>query len=208
MIITYHGAQMIKITSGDFTVVFNPISKESKLKPVRFGADLVLISRNLPEFNGVESVTRKEKTPFVINGPGEYETKGVFIKGVGENSSYNTEGINTIYTLNMDDMNIVHLGAQTNPKPDLGFMEDMDELDIVFVPIGGQGVLDAQEAYKLAVSLAPKIIIPVHYDMSNKEDALKAFESEAVSLMEKIDKLTIKKKDLQPEGFKVVVLNK
>jgi hypothetical protein len=42
MIITYFGGEFFKVQFGDITLAFNPISKESKLKPSRFGADIVL----------------------------------------------------------------------------------------------------------------------------------------------------------------------
>ena len=197
---------MIKITSGDTTLVFNPISKKSKIKPTRFGADVVLISYNIPDMNGKEEMTRKEKTPFVIDGPGEYETNGLFVKGAEVKSNYEKSGINTIYSVNMDGMNILHLGALDNPKPNMSFLEDMDSLEIVFAPIGGQGVLSPQDAYKLAVSLEPKVIVPVHYAGLGEKDALKAFKDEAGSLVETVDKLNIKKKDVEGETMKVVVL--
>ena len=39
MVITHHGGQCFKVTFGDLTLVFDPISKGSALSPVRFGAD-------------------------------------------------------------------------------------------------------------------------------------------------------------------------
>ncbi len=206
MIVTYHGAEMIKITSGDLTIAINPISKVSKLKTVKFGADIALVSRKLPEFNGIAEVTRKDKTPFVIDGPGEYEVMNVFVKGLKSKSEYKTSGINTIYSLKIDDINVVFLGALSEAKPDMSFIEDMDTVDLVFVPIGGDGVLDFSEGYKLAVSLEPKVIIPVHYGGGSQKDTLKNFIKESGSSVESLDKFVFKKKDLENKSAELVVL--
>ncbi len=199
---------MVKITSGDFTLVFNPISSKSKLKPQRFGSDLALISRRLPEFNGVSEVTRKDKTPFVIDGPGEYEVMSTFVKGTQTSSDYGEKpGLNTIYTVKLDDINMVFLGALSDPKPNMSFIEDMDSVDIVFVPIGGEGVLDYSQGYKLAVSLEPKLIIPVHYGSLGDKDALKNFVKESGAKPEASDKFVFKKKDIEGKSAELVLLN-
>jgi len=88
MVITYHGIQFFKLQFGDTVVAFNPISKKSKFKSSRFGSDIVLITSNDEDFNGVENVTSKNKKPFVIDGPGEYEVKNIFIKGALSKTKY------------------------------------------------------------------------------------------------------------------------
>ena len=47
MIITYQGAEFFKVQFGDTTLAFNPISKESKLKPTRFFADIASVTFEL-----------------------------------------------------------------------------------------------------------------------------------------------------------------
>jgi hypothetical protein len=42
MIITFLGAESFKVSFGDTTLAFNPISKDSTLKSAKFGADIVL----------------------------------------------------------------------------------------------------------------------------------------------------------------------
>ena len=82
----------------------------------------------------------------------------------------------------------------------------MEAVDVLFVPIGGQGALNASQAYKLAVSIGPKIIIPVHYGNIGDADALKAFLKEAGENPKPEAKLTLKKKDLEGKDADVVVL--
>ncbi len=209
MIITYLGGEFIKAQFGDTILAFNPVSKESKLKTAKFGADIVLSSLNHPDMNGVEQVSFGEKKPFAVNGPGEYEIKGVFIKGLQSESGYDGEKrINTIYTVNLEGMNICFLGALNNAELPKNSDEAIKEVDILFVPIGGDGVLDPEQAYKLAVSIGPKIIIPIHYGDIGGKDALKAFLKEAGENPKPEAKLTLKKKDLEGKDADVIVLEK
>ena len=82
----------------------------------------------------------------------------------------------------------------------------MELIDILFVPVGGDGVLTPAQAYKIAVSIGPKIIIPVHYGDIGSTDALKAFLKEAGENPKPEAKLTLKKKDLEGKDADVVVL--
>jgi L-ascorbate metabolism protein UlaG (beta-lactamase superfamily) len=84
--------------------------------------------------------------------------------------------------------------------------EGIDGVDVLFVPISGDGVLDPAKAYKLAVSIGPKIIIPVNYGSSGDKDALKKFLKEAGENPKPEPKLTLKKKDLEGKEADVVVL--
>lgn len=207
MIITYLGGQFFKVQFGDTTLAFNPISKDSKLKASRFGADVAFITTNHEDFNGIEQVTHGEKAPFAVTGPGEYEKQGVFIKGFLSESEYGgKKRINTIYTVNLENMNLCFLGALNNPELKSETIEALDEIDILFVPIGGEGVLEPAKAYKLAVSLQPKIIIPMHYDEVGIKDALKVFLKEGGESPSPEDKLTLKKKDLEGKEGDIIVL--
>ncbi len=207
MIITYQGAEFFKVQQGDTVVAFNPVSKDSKLKSARFGANVVLVSAHHPDFNGVEQMSFGEKQPVVIEGPGEYETQDIFIKGFGGLSHFGEkELLNTSYLLSIEGMNLCYLGALDGELPK-ELVEATEDIDVLFVPIGGEGVLEPSEAYKIAVKLEPKVIIPMHYGDVGMKDALKMFLKEAGKADTKAeDKLTIKKKDLEGKEGEVVVL--
>ncbi len=204
MIITYFGGEFFKVQFGDTTLAFNPISKDSKLKSSRFGADIVLSTTYHEDFNGVEQVSHGDKKPFVISGPGEYEVKEVVIKGLASESKYGGKDlVNTIYTVSLENMNICFLGAINNSELKTETVEALDEIDILFVPVGGEGVLEPARAYKLAISLEPKIIIPMHYT----DVTLKAFLKEAGENPKAEPKLTLKKKDLEGKEGDVMLLD-
>lgn len=208
MIITYHGADFFKVSFGDTTIAVNPISKDSKIKSTKFGSDITLVSLNSPEHNGVDVTSRGEKESFAITGPGEYEVSGVFIKGFLSKSLYgDKERINTIYTVNLEGINLCFLGALSDEKLSPETKEAIDGVDILFVPIGGEGVLDPATAHKLAVQFEPKIMIPSHFVEVGEKDALKKFLKESGEEgVKPIDKLTIKKKDVEGKEGEVIVL--
>lgn len=204
MVITHLGGQSFKVQFGDITLAFDPVSKDSKKwKPSKYGADVALISLNHPDTNGVDQVSFGEKKAFAITGPGEYEVKDVFIKGFKSDSKYGGEDrVNTIYSVSLENMNLCFLGALTKEVP-AETMESIDGVDILFVPVGGNGVLSPSEAAKVAVKIGPKLVIPMHYDTASLKSFLKESGEEKVV---PVDKLTLKKKDLDGKEGDVVVL--
>lgn len=216
MVITHHGGQCIKVTFGDVTLVFDPISKNATLPAVRFGADIALVSRDHPDMNGVDEVTYGEKKPFAIMGPGEYERQGIVIQGFLSKSKYGLakgeeEAVNTIYSVDLEDMTLVHLGALADTELSPEARESIDEIDVLFVPIGGLtgqggGVLSPAKARELAVSLEPKVIVPIHWSGIGAPKSLETFLRAAGNGSEKVDKVTLKKKDLVGRDGSILVI--
>lgn len=208
MIITYQGVESFKVQFGETVLAFNPVSKESTFKTARFGADIALVTTKHPDFNG------GEQAEFVISGPGEYEVRDIFVRGYPSTSLYKSETgngrINTIYTLTIDNIRICFLGALGSIELPLETKAAFDDIDVLFVPIGGDGVLNPAEAYKFAVKLEPKIIIPMHFDAKGAlgdKNALTVFLKEGGAVgTTSVDKLTIKRKDLDGKQGEIVVL--
>ncbi len=209
MIITYHNADFFKVSFGDTTIAVNPISKDSKIKGARFGSDITLVSLNSPEHNGVDVTSRGDKESFLIKGPGEYEVSGVFIKGFISKSNYGGEDrFNTIYTVSLEGINLCFLGALGEKDLSSETKEAIDGVDILFVPVGGDGVLDPATAHKVAVQFEPKLIIPSHFAEVGDKNALKTFLKESgAENVKPVDKLTIKRKDLDGMEGEVMVLD-
>lgn len=212
MVITYQGVESVKLQFGDTVVAYNPVSKDSKQKSTTFGSDIALVSLNHEDMNGTENAARGDRLPFVISGPGEYEIKEIFVKGFASVSNYGgKEAINTIYSVVIENMNVCFLGALSSPELSSDTIEDMDDVDILFVPIGGEGVLTPAQAYKVAVMLEPKIIIPFHYGFLGTvgdKNALSTFLKEGgEDKVAPVDKLTLKRKDLEGKEGEIVILS-
>lgn len=208
MVISHYGAGMIKITQGETTLVFNPIGESAAFKPVKFGADLALVSLNDSRYNGAENAARGERVPFLVNGPGEYEVGGIFVKG------FATEGpagkINTVYSLVLEGTNLVHLGALANADLSAGqvglpakAVEELGTIDVLFVPVGND-FLPTKAAAKVATNLESRLVIPVDYE---SEVALKTFLKEfGAEKAETVESLSLKRKDILDKEGEVVVI--
>jgi hypothetical protein len=205
MVISYLGGECFKITQGDLTLAFNPPSKDSSLKTSKFGSDIMLVSQDHEDFNGIENASFGDREPFVIDGPGEYEVRSIAVRGFGSESHFGKGGphVNTIYSVSLEGVNLCFLGALGTAVLPASAKQELDDIDILFLPVGGSGVLDHAEAYKLAVQLEPKLVIPMHYDAGS----LKAFLKEAGAEGVKAEgKLTLKKKDLDGKEAEIIVL--
>ena len=175
MIITYQGGASFKISQGDLSLAINPKSKTA--------ADITLFTTGKEETS--------DKSGFVITGPGEYEIKDVFIKGFLSKAK---DRLNTIYMISFEGMKLCFLGQLATPELKAEVLEKLEDIDILFTPT---------DAYKLAVSLEPAIIIPANYNPTSLSQFLKeGGESKAESL----DKLVVKKKDLEGKKGEIVVL--
>jgi L-ascorbate metabolism protein UlaG (beta-lactamase superfamily) len=104
---------------------------------------------------------------------------------------------------NFDGIRVVYLGQiQDQLKPE--HKEIIDEVDVLFVPVGGDGEsLNAYDAAKLATGLEPKIVIPIDHNEKTLPIFMKEMGAEGVGA---IDKLTIKKKDILEKQGEVVLL--
>ena len=212
MIITYYGKQFFKISHGDLTIAINPPAKESKVldKPVRFGSNVVLVTTNHIDYNGVDQVTHGETVPFIVSGPGEYEIGGTFIKGaMTETVIDNKKYVNTSYSFAVDGINLCFLGVCSNEKELIKVKDILGEVDVLFLPIGGGSVFGAQEAEKVSLGFEPKIVIPMDYGTDMGPKVLEAYLKESgTEKSTPVPKLVLKKKDLDGKDGEVIVLEK
>ena len=200
----------MKISQGDTVIAANPFGKNSSYKPIRFGARIGLVSVNHPDYNGTENLSHGEKVPFVISGPGEYEIGGIAVSGFLAPKPFSTEGsseglLNTIYTVELEGIRLCFLGALSSGELPPELYEGIGSVDILFVPIAGGGLLSPADAEKIAVSLDAKLVIPLAWDKDDKHLGVFKKEAGAEGTLP-VDKLTLKKKDLEGKEGEVVVL--
>lgn len=204
MVITYHGGECFKVSSGSITLAFNPIAKGSQWPPVKFGVNTAFVSMNHSDFNGVGQMAHGGKVPFVISGPGEYEIGEVTTRGFGVKTFYEgQERYNTIYQVMLEGITIVFLGPLSNNTIDAKILEQIGDVDILFVPIGGGDVLDAAHASALGVKLEAHVVIPMHYDQIARTAFLK---EEGVEDAKAEEKFTVKKKELAEMEGDILIL--
>jgi L-ascorbate metabolism protein UlaG (beta-lactamase superfamily) len=192
-------------------IVIDPFSSDIGLKTPTPEADLVLCTHDHYDHNNVKSI---KGNPFLIDGPGEYEVKGVFVQGISswhDNKQGEERGKNTIYTIEVEDLKICHMGDFGQDELNESQLEQIGEIDILMIPVGGTYTIDAKGALKVSSQIEPKIIIPMHYSLPKlkvKLDGVDKFlKAVGVGSLKPQDKLVVKKKDLSEEEAKVVLLS-
>ena len=218
MVITYYGLSCFKIQSGDTAIAVDPFSKECGLTPPRFEAQAVLVTHDHENHNNIETLAG---TPFKITGPGEYEFKGILVRGIEsfhDAKGGKAKGKNTIYIIEWEGMRLAHMGDYGEENLRSEIQESLGTPDILFLPVGGpaspsQGggdTIDGEVAAKFINKVEPRIIIPMHYKVSglkSKLDGVEVFMKEMGEKVEAEEKLTIKKNALPAaEESRIVIL--
>lgn len=211
MVITYYGQAMVKFQLGDMVILANPISKEFDPKAPKMSAGVVLVGCSETWADGRGNVGNSDQ-PFVIDGPGEYEIKGVFIQGMntvgpaGEDDPGQSK-INTAYTIDLEGIRTAYLGALASEDLAPEVVEELGFIDIAVVPVGGHGTLEAKKAAKLITTLAPKMVIPILYQEDVTGSLLSTFLEEiGAKDLQSQEKIALKPKDLVGLEAEVTVL--
>ena len=202
-----------KNNGDDIIIAIDPYDKDYGLKVSRFQADILLISHNHNDHNNVQSIMGE---PFIIDCPGEYETKGVFIYGIPtwhDDQGGKDRGAITMYKITTENIDIAFL-SDLGHKLDDKQLDKLGNVDILMIPVGGTFTIDAKTANDIIGDIEPRIIIPMHYNLpglkfksGKKLDGIDKFLKISSLPIEKSDKLKITKKDLLQEQTKIVVLN-
>jgi L-ascorbate metabolism protein UlaG (beta-lactamase superfamily) len=192
------------------TIVIDPFSEEIGLKTSFGQADVVLITHNHSDHNNAKAVSG---TPFVIDGPGEYEVKEVYIQGIPsfhDSAEGKEHGLNTIYVIETEDLKICHLGDIGQKELTEDQLDKIGDVDVLMVPVGGNFTVDSKEAVKIISQIEPRITIPMHYELPKLKMKLEGVDNFLKILGIKSivpeNKLSIKKKDISLEEAKIVVL--
>ena len=210
MEINWHGLSCFRLTErGLATVVTDPYDhKEVGFEPLKLRGEIVTVSHDAPGHNFVTSVKGHSR---VITGPGEFEIGGVFITGVQTNkkSKSSTEELrNTLYVFDYDGVTVAHLG-DLQRVPSQTEIENLGGVNVVLVPVGGGGGLNAAKAAEIVSLLEPGFVIPMHYEVpeSNLQlDPLNRFIKEmGVGTVEPIPSLKVTRSTV-PSEARVVVL--
>ncbi len=215
MHIIWHGQAYFQIVATrqrgeQITISIDPYNKEVGLRPPSFTADIVLITHEHFDHNNRQA---NHGQPFIINGPGEYELRDIFIQGINswhDNARGKERGKNTIYVIEAEDMRICHLGDLGQKELDSSQVEAIGNIDILLIPVGGVYTIDGQEAARIVSQIEPRIVIPMHYAIPNLKPKLekvdKFLKAMGIRTPEILPKLLIKKKDLPQEETKVIIL--
>lgn len=217
MDIYWHGQACFKLKGKNSTVVIDPFDPDfTGLKlPKDLSADVVLSTHDHQDHNNTQVVNGIDSpTPFIFKESGEYEVSGVTITGISsfhDNSQGSQRGLNTIFHINMEGLNIVHLGDLGQDKLTEEQIAQISETDILLIPVGSVYTIDGKKASDIVSQLEPKITIPMHFkieglkfELEGVENFLKEMGVEGVAAQPKLS-IT---KDKLPEEPQMILLAK
>ena len=197
-------------------IVIDPFDEEIGLKVPNFSADILLVTHQHHDHNYVIAVKPARAgggTPFLINGPGEYEVKEVFIRGVPafhDDSEGKEKGANTIYTIEAEGLRFCHLGDLGQKQLTDEQLEKIGNIDVLMIPVGGEFTISSQEAQRIVSQIEPRIVIPMHYELPKLkiklDDVGKFLKAMGKNSVVPQDKFTVKSSALPKDGTEVVVL--
>lgn len=202
-----------KINNEEVSVVVDPYSSDVGYKLPVLMADMLLITHDHSDHNNIEAIDFKDKqNPMLINSPGEYEVKGIFVQGIPsshDDESGKERGDNIIYRIQGEGMSIAHLGDLgtdlTSEQLDL-----IENVDILLIPVGGNYTINTSKAVKIMNQVEPKIVVPMHYKLPKTTidiDGLDKFTHElGLSDYKEEDQLKLSLSNLTNENVIVKIL--
>ncbi len=214
MNITWYGQSCFKITvqtqkaKEKVSLITDPFSDKVGLKLPKIEGDVFLFSHDHYDHANKDVVSRDA---FVVDSPGEYEVKGVFIQGIPsfhDEKKGEERGLNTIYTIEAEDVRICHLGDFGEAELSDKQLQEIGDVDVLMIPVGGVYTIDAKGATKVISQIEPRMVVPMHYkidglkvELEELENFLKAIGEKSA---EKEEKLILQKKNLPSGEMKIV----
>lgn len=162
MDITWLGHSCFRVRGNGGVVLTDPFPLDIGLKVSTVHADVVTVSNRHPNHSATELV---DGSPQVLNGPGEYEVNGFYVKGVGTPLMLDDCATwNTLFLVEIDGMMVCHLGDLAQPLT-ARQVEAVGAPDVLLVPVGGKCTITPTQAAEIVNRMAPQIVIPMHYDL-------------------------------------------
>jgi len=162
MDISWLGHSCFRIRGNRASVITDPYPPSLGYSLGKPTARIVTVSHQHLGHSYVQGVGGE---PRLVTGPGEYEISGVMIIGIAtfhDKEKGTKRGKNTVYVMEVDEVWVCHLG-------DLGHVltaeqvEEIDNVDVLLLPVGGVSTIDASMAVEVVRQLEPKVVIPMHY---------------------------------------------
>ena len=163
MDITWLGHACFRLRSDDVVILTDPFPLSLGLRPDTRSATVVTVSNTHLNHSNSEEV---EGEPRVFATPGEYEYRGIYVRGVMTPQLPETplEQRSVAYTMEIDGVNICHLGDISAPLSP-GQIDELSPVDVLLVPAGGGCTMEIDQVLQTLQDLGPKIVIPMHYNI-------------------------------------------
>lgn len=151
MEITYLGLSCIRLRGRDVQVLVDPPA-----------VTLPGLGRTPPDIvvrtegeTAPERLRPRDGEPQEVSGPGEFEVRGVTIRGL-------PAGETTFMRIEVDEVRVAALGRVDRQLTEQE-VDDLGRVDVLALPVGGLDALGAVAATRVVNAIGPAIVIPVRY---------------------------------------------
>lgn len=207
MKINWLGHASFLINSHDQRLITDPCDERCGYQPWHKAVDVATVSHDHYDHNAVEHLLGDPR--IVKEQLDPINTHGFTIQGFRsyhDKKQGQERGHNYIYKISAENLDLLHLGDQGTLLEE-SLLEQIGNVDILMVPVGGRYTVGAAEAATLVDQLQPRIVIPMHYKtpqctvpLAPVEDFLSRYDQ-----VVKRPVLTVTSQEL-PEKRQIIVL--
>ena len=186
MQVEWYGQSAFRLTDGATTVFIDPFDDMTAMadRGVRWEypaiegveADLLLVTHEHLDHNGVEAIGGDPVTLRSTAGRLESPVGEVLAVASEHDAAAGTErGPNTLFAFTLGGRRVAHLGdfGQADLREEQA--QALGGIDLLFLPVGGEVTIGAEQAAAIAARLEAQVIVPMHY------------RTERVSFLEPVD---------------------
>jgi L-ascorbate metabolism protein UlaG (beta-lactamase superfamily) len=206
--ITWLGLSCFRIRGSQAIIITDPFPPGLGYTLGKQTADIVTVSHPHRSHSYDQGINSEHR---LVKGPGEYEISGVLILGIGtyhDSVKGQSRGKNTIYLMEIDGVNVLHLGDLGHVLSDEQ-VEEIGNVDVLLLPVGGVSTINAAMAAEVIRKLEPRVVIPMHYKTEKSDRDLEPVDNflkeMGLAQVEPRAKLNVSRSNL-PLTTEVVVL--
>lgn len=167
--ITYLGRATFLLRDGGLSIVTDPSPADLLDLPIpNEPFDVVTVTHGHGDHSATDAVAGD---PAIISGidleaRAEREAAGINFQlepGFHDTDQGESRGRNTLVRWEMGDLTIAHMGDYGQAELSDEQRKHLENVDILFVPVGGFFTIDGRQAKELIDEIKPGIVIPMHY---------------------------------------------
>lgn len=207
MKIKWHGEESVSIKTSQLKAIFGLCEYNNKLTVSLDKDSLLILPYKLSTYSKFIQNKVVKSSCFVIDGAGEYSYKSatIIVKSIKRLDNLKTH----IVSISINNILIAYL-ASLDRELDGEEISFIGNPDILFIPVGGSGVINGNKADNLINEIEPRVVIPVNFQYENfslEKNTIDGFANEYGFKKEFISEFIVKKSELPFDTTEVTLLS-